>query len=143
MRGIFRARQFMEYSTGNSAPSTRNRHQPHILGPGRPKNLGLSGSQLGLTRVRWSFEKGEARFEVLGIALAMLSPARQKFELAPEQVLLTPAHEMGHALGLPHSDSEQDVIYPKNTARNLSSRDFRTVDALYCLPNGAKIEKNP
>ena len=105
--------------------------------------VGLSGSQLGLTRVRWSFEKGEARFEVLGIALAMLSPARRKFELAPEQVLLTAAHEMGHALGLPHSDSERDVMYPTNTARNLSNRDFRTVDALYRLPNGAKIEKNP
>ena len=73
----------------------------------------------------------------------MLSPARRKLELAPEQVLLTAAHEMGHALGLPHSDSERDVMYPTNTARNLSNRDFRTVDALYRLPNGAKIEKNP
>jgi len=34
-------------------------------------------------------------------------------------------------------------MYPTNTARNLSNRDFRTVDALYRLPNGAKIGKNP
>ena len=104
---------------------------------------GLSGSQLGLTRVRWSFEKGEARFEVLGLALAVRSPAGRRNELAPQQVLLTAAHEMGHALGLPHSDSERDVMYPTNTARSLSNRDFRTVDALYRLPNGAVIEKNP
>ena len=104
---------------------------------------GLSGSQLGLTRVRWSFEKGEARFEVLGLPLAVRSPAGRRNELAPQQVLLTAAHEMGHALGLPHSDSERDVMYPTNTARSLSNRDFRTVDALYRLPNGAVIEKTP
>jgi predicted Zn-dependent protease len=71
---------------------------------------GLSGSQLGLTQVRWVLESGKIKFEVLGIAL-----------------------------GLPHSDSERDVMYPTNTARNLSTRDFRTVDALYRLPNGAEI----
>jgi predicted Zn-dependent protease len=104
---------------------------------------GLSGTQLGLTRVRWSFEQGEANFEVLGLALAVRSPAGPRYELAPQQVLLTAAHEMGHALGLPHSDSERDVMYPTNTARNLSNRDFRTLDALYRLPNGAEIEKKP
>ena len=104
---------------------------------------GLSGSQLGLTRVRWRLEKGEPRFEVLGLALAVRSATGRRYELAPQQVLLTAAHEMGHALGLPHSDSERDVMYPTNTARSLSNRDFRTLDALYRLPNGAEIEKNP
>lgn len=103
----------------------------------------LSGSQLGLTQVRWSLEKGEVSFEVLGIALAMRSPGNPNFQLAPQQVLLTAAHEMGHALGLPHSDSGRDVMYPTNTARSLSTRDFRTVNALYRLPNGAEIAKEP
>lgn len=102
---------------------------------------GLSGSQLGLTRVRWSLENGKARFEVLGLALAVRSPAGRRHELTPQQVLLTAAHEMGHALGLPHSDSERDVMYPINTARSLSNRDFRTLDALYRLANGTEIEK--
>ena len=104
---------------------------------------GLSGSQLGLTQVRWVLERGKINFEVLGIALAMRSPGNANFELAPQQVMLTAAHEMGHALGLPHSDSEGDVMYPTNTARNLSTRDFRTVDALYRLPNGAEIAEKP
>ena len=104
---------------------------------------GLSGSQLGLTQVRWVLERGKIKFEVLGIALAMRRPGNANFELAPQQVMLTAAHEMGHALGLPHSDSERDVMYPTNTARNLSTRDFRTVDALYRLPNGAEIAEKP
>ena len=104
---------------------------------------GLSGSQLGFTRVRWTVERGEAKFEVLGLALAVHSPANPRYEIPPEQVLLTAAHEMGHALGLPHSDSERDVMFPTNTARNLSTRDFRTLEALYRLPNGAVIRRDP
>ena len=103
----------------------------------------LSGSQLGLTRVRWVLAKGKPSFEVLGLTLAVRSPIGRRYDLAPEQVLLTAAHEMGHALGLPHSDSERDVMFPTNTARGLSNRDFRTLDALYRLPNGAEIEKTP
>ena len=116
--------------------------------PGGPSDIeiswgeGLSGSQLGLTGWRWSVEKGKPKFEVLGLALAIYSPFNPKYELPPEQVLLTAAHEMGHALGLPHSDSERDVMYPTNTARSLSNRDFRTIGALYRLPNGALIRKD-
>ena len=102
---------------------------------------GLSGSQLGLTRTRWSLEGGTPKVEVLGLTLAMRSPTNSNREISPQQVLLTAAHEMGHALGLPHSDSERDVMYPTNTARSLSTRDFRTVQALYRLPNGAEIKK--
>ncbi len=98
----------------------------------------LSGSQIGLTRTRSSLDQ----FEVLGLTLATLSP-NSKYERTPEEVLLTAAHEMGHALGLPHSDSDRDVMYPMNTAHNLTTRDFRTLAALYRLPNGAKIRKDP
>lgn len=99
---------------------------------------GLSGSQIGLTRTRSSLDQ----FEVLGITLATLSP-NSKYGRTPEEVLLTAAHEMGHALGLPHSDSNRDVMYPTNTARSLTPHDFRTVEALYRLPNGARIRRGP
>ena len=104
--------------------------------------VGLSGSQLGITRFRLSQERGEFIFEVQGIALAIHSPGTRSYPLPPEQVLLTAAHEMGHALGLPHSDSERDVMYPTNTARSLSNRDFRTLDALYRLPIGVEIRND-
>ena len=103
---------------------------------------GLSGSQLGVTRIRWSVQDGESRFRVLRLALATRSPSNWNHQLRPQQVLLTAAHEMGHALGLPHSDSRRDVMYPTNTARSLSTRDFRTLDALYRLPNGAEIRRD-
>ena len=99
---------------------------------------GLYGSQIGLTRTRSSLD----HFEVLGLTLATLSP-NSKYPRTSEDVLLTAAHEMGHALGLPHSDSDRDVMYPMNTAHSLTPRDFRTMEALYRLPNGAKIRKDP
>ena len=102
---------------------------------------GLSGTQLGFTHTELSFQNGEFKFEVLSLTLALRSPANLNLELAPVQVLLTAAHEMGHALGLPHSDSARDVMYPTNTARSLSTRDFRTLDAVYRFPNGAVIRK--
>lgn len=102
--------------------------------------LQLDGSSLGHTRSEWRDKDGEKSLRIVDFALATRSPYNPRYELSTHEVELVAAHEMGHALGLPHSDSPRDVMYPTNTARSLSARDYRTVEALYRLPNGAQIE---
>lgn len=97
-----------------------------------PKN------QLGLTSTRWTQEGGRATLEVTSFRLALANPS-SRGPLAIRQIELTAAHEMGHALGLPHSDEPRDVMYPTNTAITLSTRDYKALEALYRLPNGVGI----
>ena len=95
-------------------------------------------NQLGLTSTRWTQEGGRATLEVTSFRLALANPS-SRGPLMARQVELTAAHEMGHALGLPHSDEQRDVMYPTNTALTLSARDYKAMEALYRLPNGVGI----
>ena len=95
-------------------------------------------NQLGLTSTRWTQESGRATLEVTSFRLALANPA-SRGPLTIRQIELTAAHEMGHALGLPHSDEPRDVMYPTNTALTLSARDYKAMEALYRLPNGVGI----
>ncbi len=118
-------------------------------GGGRPADIEvewhrtLGGTQLGLARTQWRWVAGKAEFEVMGLSLSTRSPRNSMRLLTARQVSLVAAHEMGHALGLPHSDSRTDVMYPTNTANRLSTRDYRTMEAVYRLPNGAEIRRTP
>jgi predicted Zn-dependent protease len=96
----------------------------------------LGSDHLGLTHTQWSRSGG---LRVLSLELSTRTPSDPSRILDPSVVRLTAAHEMGHALGLPHSDQPRDVMYPNNTATALSARDYRTVEALYALENGTRI----
>ena len=99
-------------------------------------------NQLGQASTRWTRRGAKATLEVTAFRLALASPASLR-PLSPRQIELTAAHEMGHALGLPHSDEPRDVMYPINTATTLSTEDYRAMQALYRLPNGVGIWRDP
>lgn len=130
----------------------------------------LSNSEAGVARTRGR-EKGK-RFEFAsdGLAVAVppivsggsievepgMDPAAliaqmsrmgRGMEMGPAllaQVKAVAMHEMGHVLGLMHSDSTNDIMYPQyragETKVRISDRDLATVEALYTLPNGARVQ---
>ena len=97
---------------------------------------GLGGNQIGVARIRWSPASG---LDVVSVQLATRSPFNASRIVDARQIRLTAAHEMGHALGLPHSDSPRDVMYPSNTATALSAQDYVSMEALYAFEDGTEI----
>ena len=54
--------------------------------------------------------------------------------MSREFVKLVALHEVGHVVGLPHSDNPGDAMHPGNRNLELSPRDIRSVEVLYRLP---------
>ncbi len=98
----------------------------------------LDADRVGQATVRWQVGPRGAELAVMDFVLATHAPGGRILEA--QRIRLTAAHEMGHVLGLPHSDDPADVMYRYNTATRLTYRDFRTVEVLYGLPAGARIE---
>jgi hypothetical protein len=96
----------------------------------------LSGNRIGVAHTQWSPRTG---LQVVTIELSTRNPFDPSRLNDARQVQLAAAHEMGHALGLPHSASQRDVMYPSNTATSLSAQDYRSMEALYGFDDGTEI----
>ncbi len=57
--------------------------------------------------------------------------------LTTEAVFTVAVHEIGHLLGIGHSDRPADVMYPSTGIQALTIRDRRTAMLLYGLPPGS------
>jgi hypothetical protein len=69
------------------------------------------------------------------ITLSVLDPAGRPLDRTG--LLTTAAHEVGHVLGLSHSDSPGDLMFPAPRSTNLSNRDTQTALLIYGLPAGS------
>jgi hypothetical protein len=98
----------------------------------------LEGTELGRVGTRWR-PGSPPTFTVEEFVLATRNPLTRGAPLSALEVELAAAHEMGHALGLPHSEDPGDLMFHSNTATRLSVDDYRAVEALYRMPDGALL----
>jgi len=86
----------------------------------------------GQTDLTWD-QAGRVRRAALSLALR----TNTGVPLGENALLAVALHEVGHAIGLPHSADTSDVMFPSTRTTRLSERDIRTATILYRLPTGS------